>query len=132
MNESALHSMPLKVGRDSGWSLPPLQQTVAFGVPLEDALPEAARRLSARCLAVVTTNSLTGPGGLAEALRTILGPKFHSVVAGIRSHTPRADVVRVIKALEGADGVVTIGGGSVCDSAKAARLCLANGITDAA
>jgi len=124
--------MPLKVGRDSGWSLPPLQQTVAFGVPLEDALPEAARRLSARRLAVVTTNSLTGPGGLAEALRTILGPKFHSVVAGIRSHTPRADVVRVIKALEGADGVVTLGGGSVCDTAKAARLCLANDITDAA
>jgi maleylacetate reductase len=132
VNESAIHSMPLNVGRDCGWSLPPLQQTVAFGVPLEDALPQAALRLSARRLAVVTTNSLTGPGGLAEALRNILGSKLHSFVAGIHSHTPRADVVRVIKALEGADGVVTLGGGSVCDSAKAARLCLANGITDAA
>jgi maleylacetate reductase len=40
-------------------------------------------------------------------------------------------VVRVIGALAGADAVVTIGGGSVCDSAKAARLCLANGIKDA-
>ena len=77
------------------------------------------------------SNSLTGPGGLAEALRNILGSKLHSLVAGIHSHTPRADVVRVIKALEGADGVVTIGGGSVCDSAEAARLCLSNGITDA-
>ena len=104
---------------------------MAFGVPLADALPEAAQRLSARRLAVVTTNSLAGSGGLAEAVRNILGPKLHSVVAGIHSHTPRADVVRVIKALEGADGVVTLGGGSVCDSAKAARLCLANGITDA-
>jgi len=101
-------------------------------VPFEDALPEAARRLSVRRLAVVTTNSLTGSGGLAEAVRNILGSRFHCVVAGIHSHTPRADVVRVIKALEGADGVVTLGGGSVCDSAKAARLCLANGITDAA
>jgi maleylacetate reductase len=116
---------------DSGWSLPPSQQTVAFGLPLADALTEAAKRLSARRFAVVTTNSLAGPGGLAEAVRNILGPKFHSVVAGIHSHTPRADVVRVIKALDGTDGVVTIGGGSVCDSAKAARLCLANGITDA-
>jgi maleylacetate reductase len=104
---------------------------VASGVPIADALPEAALRLSAHRLAVVTTNSLAGSGGLAEAVRNILGPKFHSVVAGIHSHTPRADVVRVIKALEGADGIVTIGGGSVCDSAKAARLCLANGITDA-
>ena len=123
--------MPLQVGRDSGWSPPPPQQTVAFGVPLEDALPEAVRRLAVRRLAVVTTNSLTKPGGLAEAIRNILGPKLHSVVAGIHPHTPRADVVRVVKALEGADGVVTLGGGSVCDSAKGARLCLANGITDA-
>src|SRR5882762_538883 len=123
-----LHAMPMS---DSGWSLPSTPQTVAFGVPIADALPEAAERLSARRLAVVTTNSLAGSGGLAEVVRNILGPKFHSVVAGIRSHTPRADVVRVIKTLEGADGVVTLGGGSVCDSAKAARLCLANGITDA-
>ena len=131
MDNSVLRSMPMREGRDSGWSLPSTLQTVAFGVPIADALPEAALRLSARRLAVVTTNSLTGSGGPAEAVRNILGPKFHSVVAGIHSHTPRADVVRVIKALEGADGVVSIGGGSVCDSAKAARLCLANGITDA-
>ena len=108
MDNSTLDAMPMS---DSGWSLPSTQQTVAFGVPIADALPEAALRLSARRLAVVTTNSLTGPGGLAEALRNILGSKLHSFVAGIHSHTPRADVVRVIKALEGADGVVTIGGG---------------------
>ena len=129
MNNSALQGEP--TGQDSGWSLPSAAQTVAFGVPIADALPEAARRLSARRLAVVTTNSLAGSGGLAETVRNILGPKFHGIVAGIHPHTPRADVVRVIEALQGADGVVTIGGGSVCDSAKAARLCLANRITDA-
>ena len=131
MNNSALQGKPVREGHDSGWSLPSNPQTVAFGVSIADALPEAAQRLSARRLAVVTTNSLAGSGGLAEAVRNILGPRFHSVVAGIHSHTPRADVARVIKALEGADAVVTIGGGSVCDSAKAARLCLANGIKDA-
>jgi maleylacetate reductase len=104
--------------------------TVAFGLPFEEALPEAATRLAAKRLLVVTTNSLTGAGGLAEAVQKVLGPRFHGVVSGIRPHTPRADVIRVAKALEGCDGVVTIGGGSVCDSVKAARLCLANGITD--
>lgn len=128
MGNSTPYAMPMS---GSGWSLPSTQQTVAFGVPIADALPAAVQRLSASRVAVVTTNSLAGPGGLADVVRNILGPKFHSVVAGIHSHTPRADVVRVIKALEGADGIVTIGGGSVCDSAKAARLCLANGITDA-
>jgi maleylacetate reductase len=131
VNKSVLQPTPLQVGHDCGWSLPQPQQTVAFGVPLADALPEAARRLAARRLAVVTTNSLTGSGGLADTVRNILGPKCHGVLAGIHSHTPRADVARVIKALAGADGVVTLGGGSVCDSVKAGRLCLANGITDA-
>ena len=118
--------------RNVGWSLPIPQPTVAFGIPVADALIDAVQRLSARRVAVVTTNSLAGPGGLAEFLCKILGSKFHSTVAGIRPHSPRESVIRVVKALEGADGVVTIGGGSVCDSVKAARLCLANGITDAA
>jgi maleylacetate reductase len=114
----------------SGWSTSSQQQTVAFGVPIAEAIVEAVRRLSMRRVAVVTTNSLSGPGGLAEAVVKVLGSKFQSIVSGIHPHTPRKDVIRVAKALDGIDGVVTIGGGSVCDSVKAARLCLANGISD--
>ena len=116
----------------SGWSRPAPAQTVAFGIPVAEALPEAVRQLSGRRVAVIAANSLSKPGGPAEAICGILGDKFHTMLSGIKPHTPRADVARVIKALEGADAVVTIGGGSVCDSVKAARLCLANGITDAA
>jgi alcohol dehydrogenase class IV len=87
------------------------------------SLVEAVRRLSMRRVAVVTTNSLSGPGGLAEAVVKVLGSKFQSIVSGIHPHTPREDVIRVAKALDGIDGVVTIGGGSVCDSVKAARRC---------
>jgi maleylacetate reductase len=115
---------------NSGWSTSSQQQTVAFGVPIAEAIVEAVRRLSMRRVAVVTTNSLSGPGGLAEAVVKVLGSKFQSIVSGIHPHTPREDVIRVAKALDGIDGVVTIGGGSVCDSVKAARLCLANGISD--
>jgi maleylacetate reductase len=115
---------------NSGWSTSSQQQTVAFGVPIADAIMEAVRRLAMRRVAVVTTNSLSGPGGLAEAVVKVLGSKFQCIVSGIHPHTPRKDVIRVAKALDGIDGVVTIGGGSVCDSVKAARLCLANGISD--
>ena len=116
----------------SGRALPQHQQTVVFGVPLAEALPEEMRRLSMKRVLVVSTNSLSGPGGLAETVRNVLGSKFCGLISGIHPHTPRADVIRVAKALRDADadGVVTIGGGSVCDSAKGARLCLANGITD--
>ena len=115
---------------NSGWSTSSQQQTVAFGVPITESLVEAVRRLSMRRVVVVTTNSLSGPGGLAEAVIKLLGSKFQSMVSGIHPHTPRKDVIRVAKALDGIDGVVTIGGGSVCDSVKAARLCLANDISD--
>ena len=108
------------------------RQTVAFGIPIAEALPEALQRLSVQRVTVVTANSLAGPGGLAGVVRDALGSRFHRMIAGVRPHSPRADVIRVREALDGADGVVTIGGGSVCDSVKAARLCLANGVTDPA
>ena len=54
--------------RNSGWSTSSQQQTVAFGVPLAESLVEAVRRLSMKRVAVVTTNSLSGPGGLAEVV----------------------------------------------------------------
>ena len=124
--------MTLSDIEDSGWSEPTPSQTVSFGIPIADALPEALQRLSARRVAVITTNSLVKPDGLAWRVRDALGSRFHTITSEIRPHTRRADVMRVLKALEGADGVVTIGGGSVCDAVKAARLCLANGVTDAA
>jgi maleylacetate reductase len=105
---------------------------VAFGIPVAEALPEAVRRLSGRRVAVVAANSLSRPGGPAETVCSILGDRFHTLLSGIQAHTPRRDVARVVKALDGADTVVSLGGGSVCDSVKAARLCLANGISDAA
>jgi maleylacetate reductase len=116
----------------SGWSQPSPAQTVAFGIPIAEALPEAVRRLSGRRVAVIAANSLSQPGGPAETICGILGDRFHTLLSGIKAHTPRADVARVVKAFDGADAVVSLGGGSVCDSVKAARLCLANGISDAA
>lgn len=116
--------------KQAGWSAPSHHQTVAFGIPLAEALPEALRRVGAKRVVVVTTNSLLGPDGLAQSVEALLGDAYLRTVSGIHPHTPRADVLRVAEALGGADGVVTIGGGSVCDSVKAARLCLANGLSD--
>ena len=64
---------------NSGWSTSSQSQTVAFGIPIAEAIVEALRRLSMERVAVVTTNSLSGPGGLAEALVKVLGSKFQRI-----------------------------------------------------
>ncbi len=115
----------------SGWSKPGPRQTVAFGLSVVDALPQAQQRLNARRMVLVTNNSLAHPGGLAEQVFNTHRAAFVSVISGIRAHTPRSDVVRIASALRDADAVVSLGGGSVCDAVKAARLALANGIVDA-
>jgi maleylacetate reductase len=48
------------------------------------------------------------------------------------AHTPREAVIAATNAAReaGADLIVTVGGGSITDGAKAVQLCLANGITD--
>ena len=96
---------------------------------MADALSEALRRVPAQKIALVTIDDLSGRGQLAERVAEVLGDRRHATISGIRPHSPRRDVARVVQALEGVDGVVTIGGGSVCDTVKAALLCLANGIT---
>ena len=77
-------SWTIQLFRGSPWDRTPAGQSRRpsrswrSGLLIPNAIPEAARRFSARRLAVVTTNSLAGPGGLAEAVRNILGPKFIS------------------------------------------------------
>ncbi len=111
-----------------GWASPVPSQSVGFGYAIAEAIPEALSRLGARRVLVVSTNSLAGTGGLAELVRDAAGSSAVRVLSGVAAHTPRRDVARIASALEGMDGVITIGGGSVCDAAKVARLCHANGV----
>ena len=110
-----------------GWASPPPRQTVGFGYPMSDALPEALSRLDARRVLIVTTKSLAGAGSLAEQVRDAAGETAIGILSGVAAHSPRQDVAKIVEALENADGVITIGGGSVCDAVKVARLCHANG-----
>jgi alcohol dehydrogenase class IV len=96
---------------ESGWSQPSPPQTVSFGIPVAEALLESVKRFSAQRVAVISARSISGPGGLAEQVTKALGDKLHTQLVGINPHTPRADVIRVVKALEGADAVVAVGGG---------------------
>lgn len=118
-------------GRGRAWSTPTPRQQISCGIPVADALAETVDRLSMTQIVVVTARGLVGAGKAAEVIRHVLGPTFQSAFTGIRAHAPREDVARLVSELSSADGILAIGGGSVCDAVKVARLCLANGITNA-
>jgi maleylacetate reductase len=67
-----------------------------------------------------------------EKIREALGARCAGVFDAMPAHTPREAVIAATNAARevGADLIVTVGGGSITDGAKAVQLCLANGIND--
>jgi maleylacetate reductase len=116
-----------------GRHLPPPRQSVTYGEPAAGATLKALAEAGASRALLVGNASLAVPGGPLECLRAQLGDVCVGVLTGVRAHTPREDVARIARALRDshADAVIGLGGGSVCDAIKAARLCLANGVFEA-
>ena len=118
----------------AGQYSPPPRQSVVYGKPIAQALPDELDKLGASRVVLVTTNSLSAPGALAATVQAALGARCLEVVTGIGAHSPRADVLRILAALRKhhADAVVGFGGGSVCDATKVATQCLTNNVQKAA
>lgn len=85
------------------------------------ALGELARELGARRALVVTTpgRAAAGHAGAAEAA---LGRAHAGTVTAVEPHVPASTVQAVVAAArqEGADALVSVGGGAAVDTAKAA------------
>lgn len=106
-------------------------QSVVYGQPAEGPLAEALAGTGS--VALVTNSSLAREAALLARIDAALGGRCVARITGVRAHSPRSDVVRLVRTLRdmGADAVVGLGGGSVCDLVKIARLCLANDIDSA-
>lgn len=113
---------------------PPSRQLVVYGEPFADALPRVVKQFWVGQAVVVTNTSLAAKGGLAGSVSAILGETLRNTITGIRENAPREDVMRVATALrsKGVDAVIAIGGGSVVEAVKAARICLTNNVKNAA
>ena len=65
--------------------------------------------------------------GEIENFRRSLGTLYAGAWSGMRAHSPREDVLSAAKSAKesGVDLLVTVGGGSLTDGAKAVCMCLA-------
>lgn len=91
-----------------------------------DALPAELERLgSTRCLFLLS-RTLDRSGTLADEVAKLIGDRMVERSAQIVPHVPRESALHVAGLLRewSVDTVVTLGGGSVVDTAKAARLAL--------
>jgi maleylacetate reductase len=88
-------------------------------------------RLRASRAFLMVSGTLNRTTGEIEKIRQALGPRCVGTFDAMPPHTPRAAVVAAAEQARaaGADLIVTVGGGSITDGAKAVQLCLANDIS---
>lgn len=113
------------------FTTPPVE-SITFGAGALDALPAVLDDLGAARPLVVMSGSLAR-GEIGARLRTLLGDRSAAVVDDVPQHVPRSAVVAAARTArtQGADSVVSLGGGTSIDCAKAVALCLSAGIDDA-
>ena len=106
---------------------------VVFGTPAAQAVADLARRAGAERVLLMVSGTLARQTPEIDRVRAALGNRCAAVFDRMPPHTPRRAVVEAAEAARavGADLIVTVGGGSITDAAKAVQLCLANGVRSA-
>jgi len=109
-------------------------EEVVFGRPAAEAVAELAEQAGAERIFLMVSGTLRRETDAIARIQAALGNKVAAVFDRMPAHTPRAAVLAATAMARDAkaDLIVTIGGGSITDAAKAVQLCLANGVTDAA
>jgi maleylacetate reductase len=105
---------------------------VVFGHPAADAIVAQVDRLRCSRAFLMVSGTLNRQTDEIETIRKALGSRCAAVFDAMPQHTPREAVIAAAEQARGADAdlIVTVGGGSITDGAKAVQLCLANDIRD--
>jgi maleylacetate reductase len=105
---------------------------VVFGHPAAAAIVGQMDRLGTRRAFLMVSGTLNRQTDEIEKIKQALGSRFAGLFDDVPAHTPREAVIAATRAAReaNADLIVTVGGGSITDGAKAVQLCLANGIND--
>ncbi|AUC94378.1 maleylacetate reductase [Bradyrhizobium sp. SK17] len=104
---------------------------VVFGRAAREAIVEQLDRLGAQRAFLMVSGTLNRETDEIEKVRQALGSRCVGTFDRMPAHTPRAAVIAATEQARDAqaDLIVTIGGGSITDGAKAVQLCLANNVT---
>ena len=107
---------------------------VVFGKPAAEAVVEQMDRLGAQRAFLMVSGTLRRETDVVENISRALGNRCAAIFDAMPAHTPREAVIAAAEQARtaNADIIVTIGGGSITDGAKAVQLCLANDISSVA
>ena len=105
-------------------------EEVLFGNPAAQAVAEQAARLDAERVFLMVSGTLRRETDEIDKVRRALGNRCAGIFDHMPPHTPRGAVIEAAEQAReaGADLIVTVGGGSITDGAKAVQLCLSNDI----
>jgi maleylacetate reductase len=105
---------------------------VVYGTPAAEALGDLVEREQARRVFLMVSGTLNRETDEIEKVRKALGNKCVGTFDRMPPHTPRTAVIAAAEQARAAEAdlIVTLGGGSITDAAKAVQLCLANDIRD--
>jgi maleylacetate reductase len=105
-------------------------EEVVYGKPAAETVAALARRRGAERVFLMVSGTLNRTTDEIDRLRQALGNHCAGTFAAMPAHTPRAAVIAAAEQAREAraDLIVTLGGGSITDGAKAVQLCLANDI----
>jgi maleylacetate reductase len=104
---------------------------VVFGRPAPEVIVEQLDRLNAARAFLMVSGTLNRETDEIGKIRRALGARCVAIFDAMPAHTPRAAVIAAANQARDADAdiIVTIGGGSITDGAKAVQLCLANNVS---
>lgn len=106
-------------------------ETIRWGAGcVRESLAEELARTGARRVFLVTTRSAAQDEALAPAVEALLGDRLAARFSGVGQHAPARAVMDAAAAARSAraDALVSLGGGSPIDAAKAVAFALATGL----
>ncbi|OPF95685.1 Maleylacetate reductase [Rhodopseudomonas palustris] len=109
-------------------------EEVVYGQPAAAALAAQLDRIGAQRALLMVSGTLNRTTDEIAKIKDALGGRCAGVFDAMPAHTPRAAVIAATEQARAiqADIIVTVGGGSITDGAKAVQICLANNILSAA